>query len=178
MAESGRCLGHSLAGVSGVGHLCGPGLRLADPEEHRTLRAIHATVRNELTGDPIMKRLFASLVLATVTLGAGFALAAGEHQGVTKTLAGEVVDSGCYLGHAARGEKHGASCGSKCVANGMPMGLLTADGTLYLITLNHDDADPYNKLKGMIGKNVKVTGTVMTRAGMKGIDVTQVAMAR
>jgi hypothetical protein len=125
-----------------------------------------------------MKRFLATFALATLTLGAGLALAAGEHQGVTKTLSGEIVDTGCYLGHAARGEKHGTSCGSKCVANGMPMGLLTADGTVYLITLNHDNADPYNRLKGMIGKNVTVTGTVMARGGMKGIDVTQVAAAR
>ena len=124
-----------------------------------------------------MKRLFASFALAILVSGAGLALAAGEHQGTVKKLSGEVVDTGCYLGHAARGEKHGASCGSKCVANGMPMGLLTADGTLYLITMNHDNADPYNKLKGMVGKNVTLTGTVMTRSGMKGIDVTEVAAA-
>jgi len=29
----------------------------------------------------------------------------------------------------------------------------------------------------MAGKNVKVTGTVMTRSGMKGIDVTDAVLA-
>ena len=119
-----------------------------------------------------MKRFFASIVLVAA-VAAAFAAFAGEgaHKGTVKTLTGELVDTGCYLGHAARGEKH-VSCASKCIANGMPMALLTADGTLYLITLDHDNADPYNKLKDMAGKTVKLTGTVMVRGGMKGIDVT------
>ncbi|HKA23884.1 MAG TPA: hypothetical protein VKF80_02755 [Candidatus Eisenbacteria bacterium] len=88
-----------------------------------------------------------------------------------KNVTGEVVDMGCYLAHEAHGEKH-IACGTKCVAGGMPMGLLTADGGLYLLTLNHDNADPYNALKKMVGKNVTVTGPVNERGGMKGIDVT------
>jgi len=122
-----------------------------------------------------MKNWFASIVLLSA-ITASFAFAAGTHEGTVKTLTGELVDTGCYLGHAAKGEKH-ISCASKCLASGMPMGLLTADGTLYLITLNHENHDPYNKLKGMAGKNVKVTGTVMTRSGMKGIDVTDAVLA-
>ena len=90
-------------------------------------------------------------------------------------LTGEVVDTGCYLGHAARGEKH-VECATKCINGGMPMGLLTKAGTLYLLTLNHDNADPYNSLKGMAGKTVSVKGAVMEKGGMKGIDVAEVKM--
>lgn len=122
-----------------------------------------------------MKKWFASIVLVSAA-AASFAFAAGTHEGQVKTLTGELVDTGCYLGHAARGEKH-VSCASKCISGGMPMGILTADGTLYLVTLNHDDHDAFNKLKTMAGKNVKVTGTVMTRGGMKGIDVTSATLA-
>lgn len=101
-----------------------------------------------------------------------------SHEATTpaKSVTGEVVDMGCYLGHEAHGEKH-IACGTKCVANGMPMGILTADGSLYLITLNHDNADPYNKLKSMVGKTVTVTGPVNERGGVKGLDVTAVAAA-
>ncbi len=90
-----------------------------------------------------------------------------------QTITGEVVDTGCYLGHAGRGAKH-VECATKCIAQGMPMGLLTSNGTLYLLTLNHDNADPYNQLKEMAGKTVRVTGMVMSRSGMKGIDVSEV----
>lgn len=95
---------------------------------------------------------------------------------VKKTITGEVVDMGCWLGHAARGEKH-VSCASKCLAQGMPMGLLTSNGTLYLVTLDHDNADPYNQLKDMAGKNVSVTGELLTRSGMKGIEASSIQLA-
>lgn len=128
-----------------------------------------------------MNRTLTLLSAALLTLGASqtfahehmaSAAAAGPAKAAAahKTIAGEVVDTGCYLGHAARGEKH-VSCATKCINNGMPMGLLTADGTLYLLTMNHDNADPYNKLKAEAGKQVKVTGTVMSRSGMKAIEV-------
>src|SRR5206468_12302443 len=95
---------------------------------------------------------------------------------VKRTITGEVVDTGCYLGHAARGEKH-VSCATKCLNQGMPMGLLTSNGTLYLVTLDHDNADPYNSLKSMAGKKVTVTGEFLTRSGTKAIEASTVALA-
>jgi hypothetical protein len=95
---------------------------------------------------------------------------------VTKTVTGEVVDLGCWLGHAAKGEKH-ISCATKCLNQGMPMGLLTSNGTLYLVTLDHDNADPYNGMKSMAGKQVTVTGELLTRSGMKAIEASQVQLA-
>jgi hypothetical protein len=98
------------------------------------------------------------------------------HAAKPVSLTGEVIDTGCYLAHEARGAKH-VGCATKCIAGGMPMGLLTADGTLYLVTLNHDDADPYHKLMKMAGQTVTVTGVVSERSGMKGVDVTAVRAA-
>lgn len=100
-----------------------------------------------------------------------------EATGPEKSVTGEVVDMGCYLGHEAHGAKH-IACGTKCVANGMPMGLLTAQGGLYLITMNHDNADPYNELKKMVGKNVTVSGAVNERGGVKGIEATKLVAAK
>jgi nitrogen regulatory protein PII-like uncharacterized protein len=59
----------------------------------------------------------------------------------------------------------------------MPMGLLTESGTLYLITMNHDNADAYNQLKDMAAKKVVVTGVTSERSGMKSIDAMAVKMA-
>ena len=123
-----------------------------------------------------MKRftiLIVSLVLPLVAIAAS--ADKSEHQGhkadAPKTITGEVVDTGCYLAHGAKGAKH-IECATKCISQGMPMGLLTSDNTLYLLTLSHDDADPYNKLKDMAGKTVSVTGPVMSRSGIKGLEVT------
>jgi len=86
------------------------------------------------------------------------------------SITGEVVDAGCYLGHGERGPKH-AECAKQCVAGGMPMCLLTSDGSVYLLTMNHENPGPYNKLKTMPGKMVTVTGAIMMRGGMNAIDV-------
>jgi len=123
-----------------------------------------------------MKRFLTVAILGAMTLFASYAIAheMGDMKmkaAASKSWTGEVVDTGCYLSHEAKGEKH-KECGTKCVANGMPMGLLTKDGKLYLLTMNHDNADPYNQLKGWVGSNVEITGTSMERSGMKAIDVT------
>ncbi len=122
-------------------------------------------------------------MLATIAV-LGFAVPAVAHEGhhmpgemtVKKTVTGEVVDMGCWLGHEARGAKH-VSCATKCLNQGMPMGLLTRNGTLYLVTLDHDNADPYNNLKGMAGKDVSVTGSILTRSGIKAIEASNVQLA-
>lgn len=119
------------------------------------------------------------LVLLAIVALTSATLAAAAPEATKKaptTLTGELVDTGCYLGHGARGEKH-IDCATKCIAGGMPMGLLTSAGKLYLITLNHDNPDPYNKLKEMVGKTVSVTGVVSVRSGMQGIDVTDAKLA-
>jgi hypothetical protein len=114
-------------------------------------------------------------------LAAGIAVAASaqahevaKHQ---TTVMGELVDTGCYLGHNGQGAGH-AECAALCINGGMPMGVLTRQGTLYLVTMNHDNPDFYNKLKKMAGKTVAVTGTVFSRSGMKAIEVTTFKMSR
>lgn len=98
------------------------------------------------------------------------------HGGKVSTVTGELVDTGCYLDSGERGAGH-VSCATRCINNGMPMGLLTSNGTLYLLTLDHDNPDPYNSLKTMAGKTVSVTGAMLARSGMKAIDVSAVHAA-
>ncbi len=134
----------------------------------------------------MLKRVLSVLALVSATLFAVHAFAAtdsakmkmgmGKGEAKASTMKGELVDMGCYLGSGAMGEKH-QECATKCVANGMPMGLLTADGKLYLLTLNHDNGDAYNMCKAMMAQTVEVTGKVSTKAGMKGIDVSAVKAA-
>ena len=128
-----------------------------------------------------MKRI--SSVIAVVAV-LSWSAAAIAHEGhhmpgekvVTKTVTGEVVDMGCWLGHAARGKDH-ISCATKCLNQGMPIGLLTSNGTLYLVTLDHDNADPYNSLKDMAGKDVSITGELLSRSGVKAIEASKVLLA-
>jgi len=133
-----------------------------------------------------MKRLLSLMVATLVLVVAVGALAAGQKAAPaskaasaakTATLKGEIVDMGCYVGHGAMGASH-KGCATKCLAGGMPMGLLTADGKLYLLTLDHDNADPYNKCKDMASEVVQVSGAVSQRNGVMAIDVIDVKPAK
>jgi hypothetical protein len=119
-----------------------------------------------------MKRPNLMLLLAAFALTTSVAAHAAGSMGAGKSVVvrGELVDMGCYLGHEAKGEKH-KSCATKCIAGGMPMGLLTADGTLYLLTMSHDAADPFNRAKQLAGSMVDVTGPVLERSGVKALEV-------
>ncbi len=122
-----------------------------------------------------MKRLLTVLVLVSASLFAVQALAEGTASAKAapkvQTWTGEIIDMGCYIGHGAKGEKH-KDCATKCIANGMPMGLLTKEGKLVLLTMNHDNPDAYNQCKEWAASMVEVTGTLSERNGIKAIDVT------
>src|SRR4030065_2244179 len=125
-----------------------------------------------------MKRIFLSwAILATFPLSSTlFASEGKEHASPGMTIPGEVVDLGCYLNHAALGPKH-KECATMCISGGMPMGLLTSDGKLCLLTMSHDDAAPFNASKKLAAEMVSITGPVSERNGMKSIEVTAVKPA-
>ena len=89
------------------------------------------------------------------------------------TVQGEVLDLACYMGHEAKGEDH-AKCAQSCVKSGQPMGLLTSDGTVYLLYASHRDAAPFEETKSHAGKQVELQGKPADRSGMKGIEVSGV----
>lgn len=80
------------------------------------------------------------------------------------TLTGEVVDVSCYTQLGKRGEGHKA-CGAMCVASGSPAGLLTADGTLYILMPepHHPRRDGKASLADYLSKKMAQT---MTFSGM------------
>ncbi len=90
-----------------------------------------------------------------------------------KTIQGEVLDLGCYLAHGGKGPDH-AMCAQMCVKNGQPMGLLTADGTVYILTADHEDSKPFNQTKEYAGQKVEIRGSVGTNSGLKGLTVLSV----
>jgi len=105
--------------------------------------------------------LGASLALPTLSLGAE-----AKTSGQTQTIKGEVVDLMCYLDHGAKGEKHKV-CAEKCIKSGGPVGLLTADGQLYLVVGDHK---PMNEeLAAKAAQTVTLKGKVVERNGVKMI---------
>jgi hypothetical protein len=94
----------------------------------------------------------------------------------TSTLVGEIVDFSCYLQIGKHGEKH-RSCAQKCFTAGQPIGLLTKDGSLYM--LMEEEHDPRrdgqtNFRQAAVehaGHIMEVTGTQWDHAGYKALYV-------
>jgi hypothetical protein len=95
------------------------------------------------------------------------------------TLTGEILDMGCFTSHGLRGALHRA-CALQCLAMGVPIGLITADSTVYVLTQNHDRAmaptnfpppDPYSQCRGWPSFQIEVSGFVWERKGTKVLEV-------
>ncbi|MFN0168713.1 MAG: hypothetical protein ACKV22_19995 [Bryobacteraceae bacterium] len=93
------------------------------------------------------------------------------------TLVGEIVDFSCYLQIGKHGEKHRA-CGQKCFRAGQPIGLLTADGSLYMLMEEEHDPrrDGLTNFREAATEHVahimEVNGTLAQHAGVKALYVT------
>ncbi len=85
------------------------------------------------------------------------------------TFVGHVVDLACYVGHSSIGDSH-RECATSCAKAGVPLAILDQEsGTLYLpLSKNHHS--PANaELMPFVERDVRVTGTVVEKEGMKTI---------
>jgi hypothetical protein len=97
-----------------------------------------------------------------------------EHDGdaaASKEVTGEVVDMMCYVDHNAVGEKHGQSCGAKCIKSGGPVGIVS-DGKAYLVVGEHKPIN--DQLAEYCGKNITVKGKMAERGGIAMIENAEV----
>ena len=93
-------------------------------------------------------------------------------------MTGEVLDLYCYMGHpeSATGAEH-AKCAKACISKGLPIGFLTADGTMYLI-IGKDHASASTDVAEFVGKKSTITGHVTEQKGMKAIELVSIADAK
>jgi hypothetical protein len=119
------------------------------------------------------------LLFIVVLISSG--LAPGQaKKGASKEmgLKGEVVDVACYLAEGARGKGH-IACATACAKAGGALGILTADGKLYVSLLPDDHKNnPNHLLMDHIGQTVEANGLVRSKGGVNGIMITSVAMAK
>ena len=52
------------------------------------------------------------------------------------------------------------------------MGLLTADGSVILLSADHKNGEPFEKLKDLAGEKAQVSGKLAEKDGMKMVTVT------
>ena len=118
---------------------------------------------------------FASLLAAAAAF-ALLPLAARAHDmsaksGENVTVSGEVLDMACYLDHGAHGAKH-AGCAEKCISSGLPVGLKSADGKVYLLIGEHKPLN--DTLAQYAAKTVTVKGKLVSRDGINLLENAEV----
>jgi len=119
-------------------------------------------------------------ILFCLTLLLALAVTAQAQKKTEKeiTVKGEVVDLACYVMGGSKGDEHKA-CAEACAKAGGSLGILTADGKLYVSLLPDDHKKGPNAiLMDHIAHMVEATGYVRTSGGVQGIMIKSVAMAK
>ena len=118
-------------------------------------------------------RIFTGFVLA------GAALGWQEHShsapGKPLQITGQVIEVACFMGHNTSGADH-AKCAETCARAGNPLAIF--DGKQIYLPVSMDHKNPNEKLMGFIEKKVRVTGSVIDKAGLKGIAISKVEAAK
>lgn len=116
-----------------------------------------------------MPKLIGSMLVAGLTV---LSLSAfGQEK--TTTLKGEVLDMSCYMGHGAHGPGH-KMCAQMCLNKGLPAGLLTSNGQVYLLVEDHNKENAYKDVIKHAAANVTITGRVADKNGVQALVVEDV----
>jgi hypothetical protein len=127
------------------------------------------------TNKPTVLKVAVTATFITALAVAPLAIAQ-EHEhsadaGASKEVTGEVVDMMCYVDHNAVGEKHGQSCGAKCIKSGVPVGIVS-DGKAYLVVGEHKPMN--DQLAEYCGKTVTLKGKLAERGGIAMLENAEV----
>ena len=95
------------------------------------------------------KMTFSIMTAMMLVAGAGMSAHAAMPKAVT--VKGELLDMACYSTMQMKGRAHGKTCGKKCLASGLPAGILVKGKAWTLLT------NP-GPLAAYVGKTIKVTG--------------------
>ncbi len=121
-----------------------------------------------------MKSKVLTLALLVVAAGA-FSADKAEAQEMA-SITGEVIDLTCYISGGMKGNDH-RMCAQVCADAGLPLGILSADGDIYLTAGKGMPApSATDMLKGHAAHTVTVEGIVTERDGARLITVDKVSM--
>jgi len=129
---------------------------------------------NSTSNKPAVLRVAVTVTFIAALASAPLAIAQEHEQGsdaASKEVTGEVVDMMCYVDHNAVGEKHGQSCGAKCIKNGGPVGIVS-EGKAYLVVGEHKPIN--DQLAEYCGKTITLKGKLAERGGIAMIENVEV----
>ena len=126
---------------------------------------------NSISNKPTVLRVAVTAAFIAALAATPLAIAQehehGSDDAASKEVTGEVVDMMCYVDHNAVGEKHGQSCGAKCIKNGGPVGIVS-EGKAYLVVGEHKPIN--DQLAEYCGKTITVKGKLAERGGIAMIE--------
>jgi hypothetical protein len=128
---------------------------------------------NSMNNKPTVLRVAVTAIFIAGLACAPLAIAQehGDDAAASKEVTGEVVDMMCYVDHNAVGEKHGQTCGVKCIKSGGPVGIVS-EGKAYLVVGEHKPIN--DQLAEYCGKNITVKGKLAERGGVAMIENAEV----
>ena len=122
------------------------------------------------------KLAMTTLALGILVLSAQPASAQQAAEGRTVSFTASVVDLSCNTVYGAAGAEH-RMCSQMCFDQGIPLALLSEDGTLYLpVTMAMGTERGDKDLRGHAEHTVNVTGRVIERGGLNTILIESISM--
>ena len=117
-----------------------------------------------------MKHWLAASTLALTLMMVGVTFPAIGQAQEDVTVQGEILDMACYMAKGSKGAAHKA-CAVMCAKKGVPMGVLTDAGEVYLLLDDHNNPDPYDATKKLSGERAEITGKKYNKQGVASIVV-------
>ncbi len=120
-----------------------------------------------------------SLIAALLAIGGTVGLSlAHDTKAAKAAIVGHVVDLACSVGHGSIGDSH-RECATSCAKAGVPLAILDQKSqTLYLPLAKNHHAPANADLMPFIEKDIRVTGSVIEKNGMKTILLESIEAAK
>lgn len=115
-------------------------------------------------------------LLIVAALVAGNRLVGADEKPAVVRVKGTVVDMHCYVTHGIRDAKHTA-CSNACIARGVPAGFLAEDGKLYAL-FGEKPLSVKDTVAGLADLPATVTGTLVERGGIRGIQIKSIEVQK
>lgn len=114
----------------------------------------------------VARRIIITVWLLVLVLGWPLKATAQEDL----TVQGEIIDMACYMSKGSKGAAHKA-CAQMCAKKGVPIGVLTDAGEVYLLLDDHNNSDPYDQAKKLAGERAEINGKKFVKQGVASIVV-------
>lgn len=117
-----------------------------------------------------MRRTLVTVYVLALLVVGGAQIPSAQPKGERATIKGEIVDLWCYLEGGDRGPAK-KDCATACAKAGNAIGVLDANGNLYLAAGLKDHQPAQTLLVDKMSQEVTVSGTLVRKGGVPMIYV-------